>query len=164
VFYKAVFITRSQIVDFYSSLYSFRITDCTFHASCIYVQMVDTENAYSMSRKVEVQMEFEDYLEPEVAVTALVAATLFSKRGRQLLRRGAVYGLAGILAVGDNLTSFSRNLGQNLQAAGTSAAQMTRDLAQQARAGAEAAGASVTNVTERVSPETSSEGTTEITG
>ena len=40
-------------------------------------------------------MELEDYLEPEIAVTAAVTAALVSPRGRHILRRGAVYGIAG---------------------------------------------------------------------
>ena len=66
-------------------------------------------------------MELEDYLEPEIAVTAAVTAALFSHRGRQILRRGAVYGLAGALIVGDTITSFARSVGQGFKQAGTPA-------------------------------------------
>jgi hypothetical protein len=60
-------------------------------------------------------MELDDYLEPEIAVTAAVTAAVFSQRGRQVLRRGAVYGLAGILTVGDAITSFARSVGQGFR-------------------------------------------------
>ena len=63
-------------------------------------------------------MEFEDYLEPEVAVAATVAAVVFSPRGRQLLRRGAVYGIAGALIAGDAITSFARNVSQGFRQVG----------------------------------------------
>jgi hypothetical protein len=60
-------------------------------------------------------MELEDYLEPEIAVTAAVTAVLFSHRGRQILRRGAVYGLAGALIAGDTIVSFARSVGQGFK-------------------------------------------------
>lgn len=63
-------------------------------------------------------MEVQDYLEPEVAVAATVAAVVFSPRGRQILRRGAVYGIAGALIAGDAITSFARNVGQGFRQAG----------------------------------------------
>jgi hypothetical protein len=66
-------------------------------------------------------MELEDYLEPEIAVTAAVTAALFSPRGRQILRRGAVYGIAGAMIVGDAVTSFARSVGQGFRHEGTAA-------------------------------------------
>jgi hypothetical protein len=64
-------------------------------------------------------MEFEDYLEPEIAVTAAVTAVLFSPRGRQILRRGAVYSIAGVMIAGDAIASFARNIGQGFKQTGT---------------------------------------------
>ncbi|HEX4205493.1 MAG TPA: hypothetical protein VHZ51_15130 [Ktedonobacteraceae bacterium] len=84
-------------------------------------------------------MALEDFLEPEIAVTAAVAAAVFSPKGRRLLRRGVVYGLSGVLVAGDAVTALSRNVGHGLQSVGTSAAQATRNLTQQAKAGAEEA-------------------------
>ncbi len=55
-------------------------------------------------------MEFEDYLEPEVAIAAVVAAVVFSPKGRQLLCRGAVYGLAGVLVAGESIASVARGV------------------------------------------------------
>jgi hypothetical protein len=66
-------------------------------------------------------MELEDYLEPEIAVTAAVTAALFSQRGRQLLRRGAVYGIAGVLIASDAIASFARGIGQGIKQVGTPA-------------------------------------------
>ncbi len=71
-------------------------------------------------------MALDDYLEPEVAVTAVVAAAIFSPRGRQILRKGAVYGLAGVLVAGDALSTAGRNLGQGLQRAGVTAGAATK--------------------------------------
>lgn len=63
-------------------------------------------------------MEFDDYLQPEIAVTAAVTAVVFSPGARRLLRRGVVYGLAGALMAGDAITSFSRSVGRGIQEAG----------------------------------------------
>ncbi|MBV9228994.1 MAG: hypothetical protein JOZ18_06745 [Chloroflexi bacterium] len=56
-------------------------------------------------------MELEDYLEPEIAITAAVTAAVFSPQARKVIRRGAIYGIAGALIVGDTVTSFARNIG-----------------------------------------------------
>jgi hypothetical protein len=64
-------------------------------------------------------MALEDYLEPEVAVTAAVAAAIFSPKARGWLRRGLVYGTAGVLIAGDALAGLARNVSQGVQRAGT---------------------------------------------
>jgi len=66
-------------------------------------------------------MEFEDFAEPEIAVTAAVAAAIFSPRARKVMRKGLVYGMAGMLAAGDIVTSFARSVGQGMQQAGQTA-------------------------------------------
>jgi hypothetical protein len=70
-------------------------------------------------------MELEDYLEPEIAVTAAVTAAVFSPKGRQILRRGAVYSIAGVMMVGDAIASFARSMGQGFRQVGTSAPEGT---------------------------------------
>lgn len=60
-------------------------------------------------------MEFEDYLEPEIAVTAAIAAAIFSPRARKVIRKGLVYGTAGVLMANDALTSFTRSVGRSFQ-------------------------------------------------
>ena len=70
-------------------------------------------------------MDLEDYVQPEIAVTAAVAAAVFSPRTRGLLRRGVVYGLAGVLKAGDAVTSFSRSIGRGLQEAGATRRSQT---------------------------------------
>lgn len=72
-------------------------------------------------------MEVEDYLEPEVAVTAVVAAAIFSPKARKLIRKGAVYGLSGLLVAGDVLTSVGKSIGQGASAAASQAATGTTD-------------------------------------
>ncbi len=78
-------------------------------------------------------MDLDDYLEPEVGVavvaTAVVAAAVAAPPVRRALRRGAVYGLAGLLIAGDKLSALTRNAMQSAQqmaaSAGTTAAQAT---------------------------------------
>jgi len=70
-------------------------------------------------------MEFEDYLEPEIAVTAAVTAALFSPRGRQIIRRGVVYSIAGVMIAGDAITSFARNIGHGFRHDGAVAPERT---------------------------------------
>jgi hypothetical protein len=84
-------------------------------------------------------MALEDYMEPEIAVTAAVTAAVFSPRARRVIRRGAVYGLAGVLVAGDTIASFSRNVRQGIQEASTAAVQATRRTVEEAKAGAEEA-------------------------
>jgi len=79
-------------------------------------------------------MALEDYLEPEVAVTAVVVAAVFSPRARKVIRRGAVYGLAGILVAGDALATAGKNIGRGVQAAGSAASQAASNTVQQAQA------------------------------
>ena len=78
-------------------------------------------------------LALEDYLEPEVAVTAVVAAAVFSPKARSWVRRGLVYGTAGVLIAGDALTSLARNLGQGVQQAGAGAASTAQNIADQAK-------------------------------
>lgn len=63
-------------------------------------------------------MALEDYLEPEVAVAAAVTAVLFSPRARKIIRRGAVYGMAGLLKAGDAVSAFAGSVRQGAQEAG----------------------------------------------
>lgn len=62
-------------------------------------------------------MELEDYLEPQVAVAAAVTAAVLSPQVRGVLRRGAVFGLAGALMAGDALAAFARGVGRGVQQA-----------------------------------------------
>lgn len=66
-------------------------------------------------------MDFEDILEPEVAAAAAVTAVIASPQVRGVLRRGAVYGLAGLLMAGDAISSFSKGVGRGMQSAATAA-------------------------------------------
>lgn len=78
-------------------------------------------------------MEFEDFVEPEIAVTAAVAAAVFSPRARKVIRKGLVYGMAGALAAGDVVTSFARSIGRGVQQAGGTAVQAMQEADQQVK-------------------------------
>jgi hypothetical protein len=78
-------------------------------------------------------MDPEDFLEPEVAVTAAVTAAIFSPTVRRWIRRALVYGTAGVLIAGDAVTSFARNVGQGVQQAGAATVKATQNVANQAK-------------------------------
>ncbi len=65
-------------------------------------------------------MALDDYLEPEVAIAVAVTAAVASPPVRRAIRKGAVYGLAGLLMLGDKVSAMSRNLAQGAQQAAAS--------------------------------------------
>jgi len=85
-------------------------------------------------------MALEDYLESEVVVAVAATAAVLSPRVRRVLRRGAVYGLAGVLRAGDAISSAAPAVSQGAQQAAASAASTVQDVAGQARAAAEGGG------------------------
>lgn len=68
-------------------------------------------------------MALEDLQESgDVAVAVAATAVILSPPVRRLIRRGAAYGLAGILIAGDAITSFGRGAARGVrQAAATDA-------------------------------------------
>ncbi len=64
-------------------------------------------------------MALDDYLEPEVAIAVAVTAAVTSPPVRKVLRRGLVYGLAGLLVAGDRITSAAREIAKNAQQTAT---------------------------------------------
>ncbi len=85
-------------------------------------------------------MALEEYLESEVAVAAIATAVALSPRARRMLRRGAVYGLAGVLTAGDAITAFARGATRGAQQAAPSAATTDPDAPAQAPGGAQGGG------------------------
>lgn len=71
-------------------------------------------------------MEVENFLEPEIAVAAAVVAAVTSPQVRGFLRRGAVFGLAGVIAAGDALTTFTKGVGRGVQQATANGATAKR--------------------------------------
>ncbi|GHO85806.1 hypothetical protein [Dictyobacter formicarum] len=60
-------------------------------------------------------MEPADFVEPEIAVTAAITAAICSPRARKVMRKGLVYGMAGILTAGDVVTTFARSVRQGVR-------------------------------------------------
>ena len=69
-------------------------------------------------------MDFEDSSIPGMVIVAAVTAAVFSPRVRKFLRRGVVYGVSGVLIAGDAVTSFAHSIGQGVQEAAASRAQV----------------------------------------
>jgi hypothetical protein len=69
------------------------------------------------------QMALDDFLESEVAVAVAATAVALSPRVRRVLRRGAVYGVAGALKATDVVTAAARGVasGVSTQAEGAAA-------------------------------------------
>ncbi len=72
-------------------------------------------------------MALDDYLEPEIGVAVAATALLASPRLRKMLRRGLVYGMAGVMVAGDTASSMARGMGRGMKQANDEAAQMAQD-------------------------------------
>jgi hypothetical protein len=75
--------------------------------------------------------DLQDYLEPEVAIVAALVAALLTPQARSLVRRGAVYGMSGLLAASDAIGGLVRGVQQSVQ---PTAPSFMQDLADEARA------------------------------
>ena len=64
-------------------------------------------------------MALEDFLESEVAIAVAATAALSSSRVRRVLRRGAVYGVTGVLMASDAISAATRNARTSLATDGT---------------------------------------------
>ena len=72
-------------------------------------------------------MALDDFAEPEIAVTAAVTAAIFSPRARKVIRKGLVYGMAGILVAGDTIVSLARGVERGIQQAGVAATHAAQE-------------------------------------
>jgi len=75
--------------------------------------------------------EFEDFVDSKVAITALVTAVVLSPQGRRALRRGAVYGTAGVLMARDAVAGFGRGITRGFRGAASAAASGVQGVVQQ---------------------------------
>ena len=76
-------------------------------------------------------MALDDYLEPEVAIAVAVTAAVASPPVRKALRRGLVYGLAGLLTAGDKIAAAARDIAHSAQQAAAPAANAAGDTKQE---------------------------------
>lgn len=67
-------------------------------------------------------MKLEKHLRPELAVAVAATAAICSPRARKALRRGVVYGVAGLLKAGDMISSFAGGVARGTQAMAASPA------------------------------------------
>jgi hypothetical protein len=72
-------------------------------------------------------MQLDDYVEPEVGVAIAAVAVILSSRLRQVVHRGAVYGVTGALAAGDAVTSFGRGVSRGWHSPGAPGALQPGD-------------------------------------
>ena len=61
-------------------------------------------------------MALDDFFESEVAIAAGVTAALFSPRVRNVVRRGAVLGLAGVMTAGDAVVGVAKGATEEARA------------------------------------------------
>jgi hypothetical protein len=66
-------------------------------------------------------MALDDYLDSEVVVAVAATAAAFSPRFRRVLRRGAVYGVAGVLKATDVATAAARGVARGASGEGNAA-------------------------------------------
>jgi hypothetical protein len=62
-------------------------------------------------------MALDDYLDSEVAVAVAATAAVLSPGFRRVLRRGAVYGVAGVLKATDVATAAARGVARGASSA-----------------------------------------------
>ncbi len=84
-------------------------------------------------------MALDEYLESEVAVAVAATAVVLSPQARRILRRGAVYGLAGALKAGDAIASFARGAARGAQETASAATTGVADAAAQPTVGVQGA-------------------------
>jgi hypothetical protein len=74
-------------------------------------------------------MALDDWLDSEVAVAVAATAAVLSPGFRRVLRRGAVYGVAGVLKATDVATAAARGIAQGASSAGDVAGTREADAA-----------------------------------
>lgn len=61
-------------------------------------------------------MKLDKHLRPELAIAVAATAAVCSPQARKVLRRGVVYGVAGLLKAGDMISSFAGGVARGAQA------------------------------------------------
>ena len=60
-------------------------------------------------------MAVDDYVDSNVAVAVAATAAAFSPPVRRVLHRGAVYGVTGVLMLGDVVAAFGRGISRGVR-------------------------------------------------
>jgi hypothetical protein len=79
-------------------------------------------------------MALEDFVEPEVGIAMAATALVASPQARNFVRRGLVYGLAGVFKLGDAISSGARGMAQSTQQAASSTGETVADLTNETQA------------------------------
>jgi len=77
-------------------------------------------------------MALEDFVDPEVGIAVAATAVVLSPQVRNTLRRGAVFGLAGILRMGDAVSGAVRTVATQAQDAASATVDAAQDTAAEA--------------------------------
>lgn len=74
-------------------------------------------------------MDLDDFFGSQTAIAVGLTATVLSPRARKVLRRGAVYGVAGVLVAGDAVSAAARGArhGAEQAASGAERSEGTQD-------------------------------------
>lgn len=74
-------------------------------------------------------MDLDDFFGSQTAIAVGLTAAVLSPRARKVLRRGAVYGVAGVLVAGDAVSAAARGArhGAEQAAAAASGAERPED-------------------------------------
>lgn len=78
-------------------------------------------------------MALDDVVSPEVGAAVAITAVAFSPKARNIARRGLVYGLAGLIRLGDAAANAAKGVGQGVQGVAASAGQTAGQVANEAR-------------------------------
>lgn len=78
-------------------------------------------------------MALEDFVDPEVGIAVAATAMVFSPRVRNALRRGAVYGLAGVLKASDSVASAARGVANQAQQTAGSGSGVVQEITTEAK-------------------------------
>jgi hypothetical protein len=79
-------------------------------------------------------MDLEHFAESEVAIAVAATAVALSPPVRRVLRRGAVYGVAGALVASDAVSSFARGTARGVRTAAESAGGAMRGASEEGEA------------------------------
>ena len=78
-------------------------------------------------------MALEDFVDPEVGIAVAATALVASPQARRVVRRGLVYGLAGVYRLGDAISAGARDMAENVQQAASSTGETVEDVTTEAR-------------------------------
>lgn len=78
-------------------------------------------------------MALEDFVDPEVGIAVAATALVTSPQARRFMRRGLVYGLAGVFKLGDAISAGARGMTESAQQVATSTGDAVDSVTTEAR-------------------------------